>query len=282
MTGGRSKKLLSEKCGWSKSMRINSFHTPREIVYGWGALEHLRKMRARRAAVFTDRQPMEKYGFLKRAREYMEENGAVIGISPDISSEPTSEDISKGLKWAQEFNPDFIVALGGGSVIDVSKTIRSMLDRPTFDFGELTRLFDFPRNEEKVRPLVAVPTTSGTGSEVTPYVVFVDPHLRLKRVLVSEELMPDTAIVDPEVSSTMPPSITANTGFDALSHGLESYVCTTSNDFSEPLALKAIQLVFENLERSYKDGTDRNAREKVHYASTLAGIAIANSAGGLA
>lgn len=264
-------------------MQSACFKVPKCIVYGWGSLEELKKMRARRVAIFTDRASMERFGFLQKATKLLMEGGASeVKVAVDVAKEPTIEDVSRNLEWAKKFTPDTIVALGGGSVIDVAKTVRSLLDRPQISVSQVTRLFEFPATERKVENLVAIPSTSGTGSEATPFVVFVDPELKLKRILVSDELMPDLAIVDPEIPSTMPSSVTANTGFDVLSHAVESYVCTSSNDFTEPLALRAAQLIFRYLERAFKDGKDKEAREKVHYASTFGGIAIANSAGGLA
>jgi alcohol dehydrogenase class IV len=280
---GLTNRLERERILGRIMMQSNYFKVPRNIVYGWGSLEDLGKLKAKRVAVFTDKASMEKFGFLQKTTKLLREAGVEeVDTAFDIAKEPTVEDVRRNLEWAKRFAPDTIVALGGGSVIDVAKTVRALLDRPSVSVDCVARLFDFPREENKIENFVAIPSTSGTGSEATPFVVFVDPKLKLKRVLVSDELMPDVAIVDPEIPSTMPPNITANTGFDVLTHAIESYVCTASNDFTEPLALRSTQMIFDYLERCYRDGSDKEAREKVHYASTFGGIAIANSAGGLA
>jgi alcohol dehydrogenase len=259
------------------------FKIPRSIVYGWGAIEELKKLRTKRVGIFTDRTSMEKFGFLQRTKDLLKEAGAEeVQISPNVLKEPTFEDVTKNIEWAREFMPDQIVSLGGGSVIDVAKTVRALLNRPGVGTEHLGRLFEHPKTANNAERLVVIPSTSGTGSEITRLVVLVNPQTGLKELLISEELMSDISIIDPEIPSTMPPSVTANTGFDALSHAMESFVCTTSNDFSEPLALRAIQMIFTNLEKCYKDGGNREAREKVHYASTIAGMAMANSGAGLA
>jgi alcohol dehydrogenase class IV len=258
------------------------FKIPKTIVYGRGSIEELKKLRSKRVAVFTDRASMEKLGFLQRTKEFLREGGAEeVQVSPDISREPGFGDVSKCIEWARMLAPDHVVALGGGSVMDVAKTVRVLLNRPGFDIVNLNRVFEFPKTANNVKGLTVIPSTSGTGSEITRLTVLVNPRTGLKELLISEELTADIAIIDPDLPTMMPPGVTANTGFDALSHAMESYVCTNSNDFSEPLALKSIKLIFDNLERCYKNGKDMEAREKVHYASTIAGMAMANSGAGL-
>ncbi|MEM3452749.1 MAG: iron-containing alcohol dehydrogenase [Candidatus Hadarchaeum sp.] len=198
-----------------------------------------------------------------------------------MKREPTIDEIYLGAKSLLEFQPDLIIALGGGSVIDAAKAMWILYEYPTIDREKIFIPFAIPPLRNKAR-LVAIPSTSGTGSETSCAAVFIEPNKKTKHLILSREIIPDLAILDPEIPMTMPPRITASSGMDALRHALESYVFTLSNDFSEAAALKAIKLIFENLERAYKNGKDQTAREKMHYAATLAGIAINNSGTGLA
>jgi len=252
-----------------------------EIVFGWGAIQHVQNLGCRRAAILTDKRSMGRLGFVERLVSLLGESGADSDVIISIEREPTTEDIDAGAAELSKFNPDWIIALGGGAVIDSAKAMWVLYEHPTLTKEQLFVPFAVPRLRRKAR-LTAIPSTSGTGSETSCAAVFVEPKDRTKRLILSFEIIPDVAILDPEIPTTMPPQVTASSGMDALSHALESYVYALSNDFSEAVAVQATRLILENLEKAYRDGKDKIAREKMHYAATLAGIAINNSGTGLA
>ncbi|MHA1862088.1 MAG: iron-containing alcohol dehydrogenase, partial [Candidatus Ranarchaeia archaeon] len=210
------------------------------------------------------------------------ERGTEVKCFANIAMEPSFSLIKQTVEGLREFMPDTIVALGGGSVIDTAKTLRVLVNHPGTKIEEISRKLESPQKDALVRTLIAIPSTSGTGSEVTPFAVVIDDSINMKQVLISSALMPDVALLDPRVPSTMPPHVTADTGFDALSHAIESYVCTAADNFTSPYAIQATHLILENLGRCFLDGKNLETRGALHVASTLAGIAIANSAAGLA
>ncbi|MEM4723776.1 MAG: iron-containing alcohol dehydrogenase [Candidatus Hadarchaeum sp.] len=252
-----------------------------EIVFQWGALEYLRKLAGKRAAILTDMRSMGKLGFVDRISSFLKDSTVDSKVIASVEREPYLGDIYLGAESLLEFKPDLIIALGGGSVIDAAKGMWVLYEHPTIDREKIFVPFAIPPLRNKAR-LVAIPSTSGTGSETSCAAVFIEPNEKTKRLILSREIIPDLAILDPEIPMHMPPKITASSGMDALSHALESYVFSLSNDFSEAAALKAIKLIFEYLERAHKNGKDEIAREKMHYAAALAGIAINNSGTGLA
>lgn len=252
-----------------------------EIIFGWGSLEYLCKLRCKRAAILTDMTSMGKLGFVDKISSLLKDSNVDSKVIASIEREPYVDEIYAGAEALLKFKPDLIIALGGGSVIDAAKAMWILYEHPVIDRERIFIPHAVPPLRNKAR-LVAIPSTSGTGSETSCAAVFIEPHEKTKRLVLSREIIPDLAILDPEIPMHMPPSVTASSGMDALSHALESYVFGLSNDFSEAAALKSIKLIFENLERAYKNGKDVTAREKMHYGATLAGIAINNSGTGLA
>ncbi|MCX7772713.1 MAG: iron-containing alcohol dehydrogenase, partial [Clostridia bacterium] len=205
-------------------------------------------------------------------------------IFSEVEPDPSVETIKKGADLMKSFKPDVIIALGGGSAIDAAKGMWLFYEHPELDFNVLKlkfmdirkRVFTFPNLGSKAK-MVAIPTTSGTGSEVTSFAVITDKDRNVKYPLADYELTPDVAIIDPEFVLSVPASVTADTGMDVLTHAIEAYVSIMASDFTDGLAIKAIQLVFEYLPRAYKNGHDLEAREKMHNASTIAGMAFTNA-----
>lgn len=258
---------------------MRSLRAPAELAYGWGALERLSSLTGREAALFIDSNCRDR--LLDRAVDSLEQAGLRVRVLDGLAREPTYDSVAQVRRELRGAEPDLYVAIGGGSVLDAAKMARVAAELPRlspeewFAFGAL----DKPAWSSR---LVAVPTTSGTGSEVTCAAVLIDPASRLKRVAIAPSLVPQLAIVDPELPLSMPPQVTACSGFDALVHALEAWTCRLASELTRPLAVGAARLLLRHLEPAWRDGADREARERVHYAATLAGLAISNSSVGLA
>ena len=217
--------------------------------------------------------------FLKKRPDFKH-----VDIFSEVEPDPSIETVQKGAECMRHAQPDVIIALGGGSVLDAAKAMWLFYEYPDTNFDALKQKFLNPRKRVVTYPklrgkatLIAIPTTSGTGSEVTSFAVITDKKANIKYPLSDPELLPDIAIIDPQFTMTVPKHITADTGMDVLTHALEAYVSVVANDFTDGQIIKAIQLVFEYLPRAYHDHTDALAREKMHYASTMAGLAFNNA-----
>ncbi len=250
-----------------------------KVVFGENALEHLKTITGKKAIIITGKT-VQKMAFVEKVTTYLKEAGLETSVFDQVEPNPSIETVKKGAQMLGEVKPDWVIGLGGGSNIDAAKAMWALYERPdlsVYDINPYTRL-----DLRKKAQFIAIPTTSGTGSEVTWASTITDTEKHRKTVLVSEEIVPDIAIIDPFFPSKMPPWLTADTGLDSLVHTIEAYVSRWSNDFSDALAIKALQLIFHYLPRAYKNMADIEAREKMHYAATMAGMAIGNSQVGIA
>ncbi|WP_448592844.1 iron-containing alcohol dehydrogenase [Thermoflexus hugenholtzii] len=255
------------------------FKTP-EIVFGEDALFYLEELRGQRAFVITDAQ-LRRLGLVRQVEEHLRRAGMEVHVFDMVEPNPTVDLVRIGADVIRAFNPDWIVAVGGGSVIDAAKAIWVLFERPDLDPLAISPME--PLGLRRRARLVAIPTTSGTGSEATWAIVLTDPRARRKLGVGSRENMPDIAIVDPAMAMDLPPRLTADTGMDALSHALEGYVSTWRNPFSDAMCLHAARLIFAYLPRAYRDGArDPEARTHMHLAATMAGIGFGNAMVGLA
>jgi alcohol dehydrogenase class IV len=260
-------------------MSLKWFRVPKDIVFGENALEYLSTLEGKRATLVTGGSSMKRFGFLDEAKRQLEKAGMEVSIVDGVEPNPSVETVIRGGKEMAEFEPDWIVAIGGGSALDAAKIMWVYYEYPETKFEDLVQM-KFPTLRTKAK-FVAIPSTSGTASEITAFSVITDTQNHIKYPLVSYEMTPDIALLDANIPAKMPPYITANTGMDVMAHAVEAYVSTSATSYTDPLAYEAIRLVFEQLPTAYNDGNNIKAREDMHNASALAGMAFTNSSLGL-
>ena len=253
---------------------MSRFTLPRDIYYGKGSIDELKNLKGKKAIVVVGGGSMKRFGFLDKVVNNLHEAGIETMLFEGVEPDPSVETVMKGAKAMQEFQPDWIVSIGGGSPIDAAKAMWAFYEYPDTKFEDLITPFGFPTLRQKAK-FLAIPSTSGTATEVTAFSVITDYHKGIKYPLADFNITPDVAIVDPDLAETMPPKLTAHTGMDALTHAIEAYVSTLNSPFTDPLALKAISMVFEYLPDSYNG--NMAAREQMHYAQCLAGQAFSNA-----
>ena len=259
---------------------MSRFTLPRDIYYGPGALDELKVLAGhKKAMIFTGGSSMRRGGFLQKTEEVLKAAGLETALFEGIEPDPSIETVMKGAQAMREFEPDVIVAIGGGSPIDAAKAMWVFYEHPDKTFEDIKTPFTMPKLRNKAI-FVAIPSTSGTASEVTAFSVITDYSSGIKYPLADFEITPDIAVLDTDIPLTMPPKLTAHTGMDALTHALEAYVATARSDFSDALALKAIGDIFDSLLDSYHG--DKEARGKMHIAQCLAGMAFSNALLGIA
>ena len=250
------------------------FTLPRDVYYGKGSLETLKTLKGKKAIIVVGGGSMKRFGFLDKVIGYLKEANIEVELFENVEPDPSVETVMRGAEAMRKFQPDWIIAMGGGSPIDAAKAMWAFYEYPDVTFDDLIIPFNFPELRQKAR-FLAIPSTSGTATEVTAFSVITDYSKGIKYPLADFNITPDVAIVDPELAETMPAKLTAHTGMDALTHAIEAYVSTLNGPFTDPLALKAIEMVFDYLPSSYNGNTE--AREHMHYAQCLAGMAFSNA-----
>ncbi len=265
-------------------MAYQRFSVPREIYCGWGAVEALGRVEGKKALIVTDKG-MRSLGYVDKVEKILSAKNIETSVFDEVESDPSKETVRKGFNLAQGFMPDLVVGLGGGSPMDSGKAVWAFYENPDLmemGWADAIRELRGRKLRRKAR-YVAIASTSGTGSEVTAVAMVTnrDVHPAVKNALFSDQFTPDVAIADAEMASSMPPSVTADTGMDALVHAVECYVYSEESDIVDPLAVRAARLVFEWLPKAVATGQDVAAREKMHLASLLAGMAFANGRLGL-
>ena len=253
---------------------MGRFTLPRDLYHGKGSLEELKNLKGRKAIIVVGGGSMKRFGFLDKAVGYLEEAGMEVKLFENVEPDPSVETVMKGAEMMREFEPDWIISMGGGSPIDAAKAMWAFYEYPETTFEDLIVPFNFPTLRTKAQ-FCAIPSTSGTATEVTAFSVITDYQKGIKYPLADFNITPDVAIVDPALAETMPKKLTAHTGMDALTHAIEAYVSTLHCDYTDPLALHAIKMIHEYLKKSY-DG-DMEARDRMHNAQCLAGMAFSNA-----
>jgi alcohol dehydrogenase class IV len=261
-------------------MAVFSFSIPRDIVYGEGAMDRLSTLKGTKAALVTGGSSMKKHGFLDKAEALLKKAGMKTIIIDGVEPNPSVETVWRGAKEMQAFGPDWIIAIGGGSAIDAAKVMWCFYEHPNLKFEDIITPGSMPALRNKAR-FAAIPSTSGTASEITAFSVITDTHKHIKYPIVAADMVPDLAILDPALPAKMPASVTANTGMDVMCHSVEALASIAATSFTDPYAVEAIKLVFENLENAYKNPGDMTARFNMHNASSLAGMAFTNASLGL-
>ena len=250
------------------------FTIPRDVYHGKGSIDALKEFKGSRAMVCVGGGSMKRFGFLDKIVDNLKEAGMEVELIEGIEPDPSVTTVMAGAQKMMEFEPDWIVAVGGGSPIDAAKAMWIKYEYPETTFEDMCKVFGLPKLRQKAH-FCAIPSTSGTATEVTAFSVITDYDKGIKYPLADFEITPDVAIVDPDLAETMPAKLVAHTGMDALTHAVEAYVSTANCDFTDPLAIHAIEMIQETLADSYNG--DMEKRAAMHNAQCLAGMAFSNA-----
>ena len=250
------------------------FTLPRDLYHGKGAMEALKTFKGKKAVICVGGGSMKRFGFLDKAEAYLKEAGMEVMVIDGIEPDPSVDTVMAGAEKMLAFQPDWIVAMGGGSPIDAAKAMWVKYEYPEITFEEMCKVFGMPELRKKAH-FCAISSTSGTATEVTAFSVITDYKKGIKYPLADFEITPDVAIVDPDLAETMPKKLVAHTGMDAMAHAIEAYVSTANCDFTDPLAIHAIEMIQKDLIPSYNG--DMEARDRMHVAQCLAGQAFSNA-----
>lgn len=261
-------------------MNVMRFSIPRDIIYGEGALAELATLKGQKAVIVTGGSSMKKFGFLEQCQDYLSQAGIRSIIIDGVEPNPSVKTVWRGAEAMMSFEPDWIVAIGGGSALDAAKVMWCFYEHPHLKFEDIIEVGSMPALRQKAK-FIAIPSTSGTASEITAFSVITDTENHIKYPIVAADMVPDIAILDPKLPETMPAHITANTGMDVLTHAAEALVSIAATSFTDPYSIEAIKLVIDNIETAYKEPDNKEARYNMHNASALAGMAFTNASLGL-
>ena len=253
---------------------MGRFTLPRDLYHGKGSLEVLKNLKGKRAVICVGGSAMKKFGFLDRAISYLQEAGMEVKVIEGIEPDPSVTTVMNGAAVMLDFQPDWIVAMGGGSPIDAAKAMWIKYEYPEITFEQMCVVFGIPALRQKAR-FVAIPSTSGTATEVTAFSIITDYEKGIKYPIADFEITPDIAIVDPDLAETMPKKLVAHTGMDAITLAIEAYVSTANCAYTDPLAIQAIKMIQSDLVASYNGDMDK--RSSMHNAQCLAGMAFSNA-----
>ena len=250
------------------------FTLPRDLYHGKGSLEMLKTLKGKKAVIVVGGGAMKRNGFLQRAEDYLKQAGMEVSLIEGVEPDPSVTTVMNGAAKMLEFQPDWIVAMGGGSPIDAAKAMWIKYEYPDCTFEDMCKVFGIPELRHKAH-FCAIPSTSGTATEVTAFSIITDYDKGIKYPIADFEITTDVAIVDSDLAETMPQKLTAHTGMDAMTHAIEAYVSTANCDYTDPLAIHAIEMIMKDLIPSY--GGDMEARARMHNAQCLAGMAFSNA-----
>jgi len=253
---------------------MGRFTLPRDVYYGENAMENLKNLQGKKAMIVVGGGSMKRFGFLDKAQAYLKEAGMEVALFEGVEPDPSVETVMRGAAAMREFEPDWIVSIGGGSPIDAAKAMWAFYEYPETTFESLCIPFNFPTLRTKAK-FCAISSTSGTATEVTAFSVITDYEKGIKYPLADFNITPDVAIVDPELAQTMPPKLVAHTGMDALTHAVEAYVSTAASCYTDGLAMKSIEMVTAYLPSSYNG--NKESRAVMHDAQCIAGMAFSNA-----
>lgn len=262
-----------------RNMKVSTFQTPQMIIFGRGASKEIgtkaKELDTSKTAIITDKN-IVNVGIADKLIQLLQTKGIEVSLFDEISGEPDVDMVENCVDAIKDKNPDLIVGLGGGSCMDAAKVVAILLKHA----GTIPDYIGIDKVPAKGLHTILLPTTAGTGAEATPNAIITDKAVKSKEAIVSKYLLPDVAIVDPSFTDTLPPQVTAFTGVDAFIHALECYIGKKASPFTDIIALEAIRLIAHNLKRARDNGTDKEARDKLAFASLLGGIAITNSGTG--
>lgn len=253
---------------------MNRFTIPRDLYFGDDAIDYLKNARGKKAMLVIGSERLIKDGTVPKIQENLKEANIETVIFKGVENDPSVATVRKGVEMMNEFNPDLIIGIGGGSPIDAAKAMWIFYEYPEFTFEEAAKPFNLPELRQKAN-FIAIPTTSGTATEVTSFSVITDNETGVKYPIADYNITPDIAIVDTKLVQTMPKTLVANTGMDALTHAIEAYVSNARNPITDALSMKSIEMIYENLVKSF-NGEDQ-ARKDMHIAQNLAGMAFSNA-----
>ena len=253
---------------------MGRFTNPRDLYFGEGARHEVKNLKGKKAIIVSGGSSMRRGGFLQDVEADLKEGGFEVKLFEGVESDPSIETVMKGAAAMRDFEPDWIVAIGGGSPIDAAKAMWIKYEYPELTFEDMCKVFGIPKLRRKAH-FCAISSTSGTATEVTAFSIITDYHKGIKYPIADFEITPDVAIVDPELAHTMPQKLVAHTGMDAMTHAIEAYVSTANCDFTDPLALYAIRMIQADLVDSYNG--DMAKRDSMHNAQCLAGMAFSNA-----